>query len=31
MELSLIDTLVAVLIVIAWNGYLVYKWQKDDK
>jgi len=31
MELSLIDTLVAVVIVIAWNGYLVYKWQKDDK
>jgi len=27
----MIDTIIGIAVVLAWNGYLVYKWYKNEK
>jgi len=31
MESNVIDTVIGIVVVVAWNGYLIYKWIKNGK
>ena len=31
MESNVIDTIIAIVVVVAWNGYLIYRWVRDDQ